>query len=30
MWLRPYEGRPDEFRAQFEQCVLELSYLGYD
>ena len=30
MWLRPYEGRPEEFRARFEQCVLELSYLGYD
>lgn len=29
MWLREHEGHPEQFRAAFEQCVLELAYLGY-
>lgn len=30
MWLREYEGCPKQFRRQFEQCVMELTYLGYE
>jgi len=29
MWVKPYEQDRDAFRTQFEQSLLELSYLGY-
>ena len=30
MWLKEVVGHPEQFRRQFEQCVMELTYLGYE
>lgn len=30
MWLKEAVGHPEQFRRQFEQCVMELTYLGYE